>query len=117
MDPASLRNVFEFCSAQRAACRSEACFERLRNSSASATSGACARSIETLWFLDRCQDAATDELRSAGSAPYSTNLSHAARTSRLVHSGSSNVTSGIPAIDGRAIDYPLQISGGRRWTV
>jgi hypothetical protein len=32
--------------------------------------------------LDRCHDAATDDLKSADNAPRSTNFSHAARTSR-----------------------------------
>lgn len=56
--------------------------ERWRNSSASATRGAIARSTVTLWFLDRCQELTTDGLRSVGNAPRSTNFSHAALTSR-----------------------------------
>src|ERR1700675_4683940 len=75
---ASLRNVFEFSSAQRAAWRGGACLEGTRHSSASAPRAARARPIVTRWFLDLCHDAATDDLKPADKAPRSTNFSHAA---------------------------------------
>src|SRR5580704_12845035 len=114
MELASLRNVFEFCSAQRAAWRSEAFLERSRNSSASATSGALARSIVTRWFLDRCHDAATDDLNSEESAPCSTNFSHAALTSRW--SIPAPPTCRWPQLRSLTIEHPLRMSsrGARR---
>jgi len=72
---ASLRNVFEFSSAQRAAWRSEAVLGAVTKSSASATSGARAQVDRDRWFLDLCHDAATDDLKSDDKAPRSTNLS------------------------------------------
>lgn len=111
MELASLRKVFEFCSAQRAAWRSEAFLERRRNSSASATSGALARSIVTRWFLDRCHDAATDDLNSEESAPCSTNFSHAALTSRW--SIPAPPTCRWPQLRSLTIEHPLRIFGRR----
>ena len=114
MELASLRNVFELCSAHRAAWRSVAFLERRRNSSASATSGALARSIVTRWFLDRCHDAATDDLNSEESAPRSTNFSHAARTSRW--SIPAPPTCRWPQLRSLTIEHPLRMSsrGARR---